>query len=190
MGQIIYKQLVLFFLIILNITRSTWSDESPSSSPDFGSLTSWYDCVPGIQDSIGVTIPKGDIFAGVGSEPIELFCHINPSHVYYKEKGYNSSKLFFEISGRGKYQSLFEEIKLLDQEIVNSTTLKGVFDPKTVGYFDVWCKLKVFKRDEIKRSDQSDETEDATTTREYVDNDDNTVAEKGVCRQLIGVGCK
>ena len=49
----------------------------------------------------------------------------------------------------------------------------------------------MFKRDEIKSSDKkSDETEDTTTTLEYVDNDDNTVSEKGVCRQKINVGCK
>ena len=54
---------VLFSLIILTIfAKSTWSDEkfsdeSPSASPDVGfgfeSLKSWYDCVPGIQGSIG-----------------------------------------------------------------------------------------------------------------------------------------
>ena len=54
---------VLFSLIILTIfTNSTWSDEkfsdeSSSASPDVGfgfeSLKSWYDCVPGIQGSIG-----------------------------------------------------------------------------------------------------------------------------------------
>ena len=33
-----------------------------------------------------VTVPKGDTSVEIGSKPIELFCHINPNHVYYKEK--------------------------------------------------------------------------------------------------------
>ena len=65
---------VLFSLIILTIfAKSTWSDEkfsdeSPSASPDVGfgfeSLKSWYDCVPGIQGSIG---GKFLIFYSIGS---------------------------------------------------------------------------------------------------------------------------
>ena len=36
-----------------------------------------------------------------------------------------------------KTGSILEEIRLLDEVIVNSTTIKGVFDPEIVGYFNV-----------------------------------------------------
>ena len=50
---------------------------------------------------------------------------------------FDSSNLFFEISGRGEHQSVVLAETKLEIDIINVTTIRSVFDPKDVGYFDV-----------------------------------------------------
>ena len=33
-----------------------------------------------------VSTPRGDLSLHVGSEPVELFCHLNPNHTYYSQQ--------------------------------------------------------------------------------------------------------
>ena len=55
--------------------------------------------------------------------------------IYLQE--FNSSNLFFEISGRGEHQRIVLEETKLEIDIINVTTIRSVFDPKEVGYYDV-----------------------------------------------------
>ena len=38
-----------------------------------------------------VSYPRGDIFLQNGSESIDLYCHLNPHHAYFKKVGEISS---------------------------------------------------------------------------------------------------
>ena len=43
-----------------------------------------------------VSYPRGDIFRQVGTDDrVELFCHLNPAHSYFKKVRLVSSKIFF-----------------------------------------------------------------------------------------------
>ena len=88
-----------------------------------------------------VTYPRGDIFRFVGgtdnANGVELFCHLNPWHSYFK-KGYNSKDLFFEIKGKGRGQKIIMEKTIMEAEILNDTSIRSTFYPPDVaGIFDV-----------------------------------------------------
>ena len=85
-----------------------------------------------------MTYPRGDIFHLVGDDnPLELYCHLDPSHSYFK-RGYDSRDLFFEIQGRGMGQKITLEKSRMETEILNDTTIKSTFyPPEVVGIFDV-----------------------------------------------------
>ncbi len=85
-----------------------------------------------------VSYPRGDIFQLVGTDnPLELYCHLNPSHSYFK-LGYASRDLFFEIKGRGMGQKIIMEKSRMETEILNDTTIKSTFyPPEVAGIFDV-----------------------------------------------------
>ena len=83
-----------------------------------------------------VTYPRGDIFRFVGGtgnanpNGVELFCHLNPWHRYFK-KGYNSKDLFFEIKGKGRGQKIIMEKSTMESEILNDTSIRSTFYPNT-----------------------------------------------------------
>lgn len=142
--------------------------------------SSWFDCIPGILGSIGVTIPRGDVNLLHDSDPVDLFCHMSPYHAYFK-KGYNSSHLLFIINGRDKDHKIFMDRKEVESEVVNSTTIKTKFNPLKVGHFDVSCQLKISKEDDTSNKNEN-EIEDFDT------DDKDALTEKGICPQRVHVG--
>jgi len=142
------------------------------SLPALGLCDSWFDCVPGISGSIGVSTPRGDISLKVGAEPVELFCHLNPNDTYYSQQGYDADNLLMKIKGRAGSETIMKDQKM-NSTRVNSTTIRTSFSPTTVGLFDIRCRLAIKKKDKLDRSD-SGETEQKE--------------EKGVCWQKIHVG--
>ena len=124
----------------------------------------FYQCVPGISDNPGgdsnqlcrcinicpfpVTYPRGDIFHLVGTDNangvmylpwngVELYCHLNPYHSYFK-KGYSSKDLFFDIKGRGMEQKMTMEKSIMETEILNDTSIRSTFyPPEVAGIYDV-----------------------------------------------------
>eukprot|EP00090_Calanus_glacialis_P006187 TRINITY_DN14855_c0_g1_i1.p1 TRINITY_DN14855_c0_g1~~TRINITY_DN14855_c0_g1_i1.p1 ORF type:complete len:1361 (-),score=228.52 TRINITY_DN14855_c0_g1_i1:1042-5124(-) len=143
-----------------------------------GEDTSWFNCIPGIVGSIGVTTPRGDVNLLHNSEPVELFCHMSPYHQYFK-KGYTSADLAFIINGQDKDRKIIR--MQVVSEIVNKTTIKTKFDPLQVGHFNVRCQLTIKKTDAIENkyeneiNDLNIEEKDALT-------------EIGVCPQRVHVG--
>jgi len=143
-----------------------------------GEDKSWFECIPGIVPSIGVTTPRGDVNLLYNSEPVELFCHMNPYHEYFK-KGYTSDHLSFIINGQDEARAILP-VQVVS-EIVNKTTIKTKFNPATVGHFNVRCQLKIREEDTIKNRD--DNKIDDTNNEEK-----DVLTEKGVCTQRVHVG--
>ena len=46
---------------------------------------------------ISVSTPRGDISLKVGSEPIELFCHLNPNHTYHRQEVRDAAKSVMSV---------------------------------------------------------------------------------------------
>jgi len=138
---------------------------------------SWFECIPGIKPSIGVSTPRGDVNIHYNSTPVELFCHMNPYHKYFK-KGYDSQRLSFSISGRVKDHKIVR--KPVESEIVNKTSIKITFLPDQVGHFDVSCRLTINKED----SDVDDDENEVEDDEEK----EEATSKKGVCTQRVHVG--
>jgi len=128
-----------------------------------------------------VSLPRGDISKLVSSSPFELTCHMNPKHEFYAKRGFRAKDLGFfaieEVAGnqfsvRKNFSDIFEMVMVdeqrlfkesqLESTIVNDTTILSSYDPQVVGSTHVDCRIKVPKSDEF----------------------------KGICKQVIHVGCE
>jgi len=143
-----------------------------------GQCDSWFDCLPGIIGSIGVSTPRGDLSLTAKSEPVELLCHLNPNHTYYSQQGYNADSLSFKITGRAGSEKLIND-QLMNSTRLNSTTIRTSFNPIKVGVFDISCELAIKRKNKLQGSDGSDGSGDAEEEKAV-----------GVCWQKIHVGCK
>ena len=74
-----------------------------------------------------VSYPRGDTELLVGSEAIDIFCHLNPNYKPYWGKGLRSSHLSFHL--RPKDGSEWAELESL---IVNETTIAAKYNPDRV----------------------------------------------------------
>lgn len=108
----------LFLLIIAGGTPSLAAND-------------FYNCVPGMTDSPGVSLPRGDIKVEAGSEPFPIYCHLNPNHKYFKVDGLNSSDLGFYINNVA-----------LQSEIMNQTTIQALFNPENASVTHISCKVR------------------------------------------------
>ena len=76
-----------------------------------------------------VSYPKGDIELLVGSDPIEIFCHLNPHNAVFTKKGVRSSQLSFHVKPR---QNTNLEWTRLESHIINETTITAKYNPDKV----------------------------------------------------------
>ena len=74
-----------------------------------------------------VSYPRGDTELLVGSEAIDIFCHLNPNYKPYWGKGLRSSHLSFHL--RPKDGSEWAE---LESQIINETTIAAKYNPDRV----------------------------------------------------------
>jgi hypothetical protein len=77
----------------------------------------WYTCLPGVEPSPGVSLPRGDISLEVGGPPRPLSCHLNPEHEYYRALGLRAGHLSFWTSGG----------RTLNATVLNDTSIRQVF---------------------------------------------------------------
>lgn len=93
----------------------------------------------------------------MGSEPFELFCLLNPEHEDYKDNGRTSKDLGFFVKGSND-----RDWQPLESEILNQTTIKAIYDPRSETTDRIECRIN-------------------TGEDRYP---------KSVCPQTITVGCK
>jgi hypothetical protein len=84
----------------------------------------WYTCLPGVEPSPGVSLPRGDISLEVGGPPRPLTCHLNPEHEYYRTLGLRASHLSFWTSGG----------RTLNATVLNDTSIRQVFSLLSLSY--------------------------------------------------------
>jgi len=99
------------------------------------STEDFYECLPGMPKA-GVSYPRGDTELLVGSEAIDIFCHLNPNYKPYWGKGLRSSHLSFHL--RPKDGSEWAELESL---IVNETTIAAKYNPDRVAKDNIECRV-------------------------------------------------
>lgn len=88
-----------------------------------------------VLDFFPVTIPRSDMSVEVGSDPIPIFCRLNPAHSYYKN-GNRSDRLILVVGNEdGGYE--------MESEIMDDMTIKAMYRPDKITSDDVICKLRV-----------------------------------------------
>ena len=65
----------------------------------------------------------------MGSDPIDIFCHLNPNNAVFTKKGVRSSQLSFHVKPR---QNTNLEWTRLESHIINETTITAKYNPDRV----------------------------------------------------------
>ena len=89
-----------------------------------------FTCLPDMFPSPGVSLPRGDTKVLVGSDPVNLTCHLNPDHLDYKS-GVRAHDLAFKSNNT-----------VLKSNILNETTISSMFSPVEEGVTDIMCVIK------------------------------------------------
>jgi len=89
-----------------------------------------FTCLPDMVPSPGVSLPRGDIKVLVGSDPVNLTCHLNPDHLDYKS-GIRAIDLAFKSNNT-----------VLKSNILNATSISSMFSPVEEGVTDIMCIIK------------------------------------------------
>lgn len=88
---------------------------------------------------VSVSLPKGDIELLVGSNSIEIFCHLNPDYSYFKNEGARATDLsFYKISTKSGSSP-----EKMNSSILNDTSISAFYDPDTVAKDRIECRVNV-----------------------------------------------